>query len=80
MANVKVTVDDEVIADGDLGQWSNNPPPLLEEQLKAGARPRPWMRALLLTVADAAMRDRAMDITVHTKPGDGWTLDVDLPV
>lgn len=75
MANVKVTVDGKTIMDGDLGEWSTNPPELIKEQLKANARPALWMQALLLTIADAAMSNKCLTVDVRTD-AEGWAMDV----
>jgi hypothetical protein len=73
--HVKITVDGVAVMDGDTGDWKSSPPPLITEQLKAGAQPKPWMRALLLTVADAAVGSKAVEATVETGPR-GWSLTV----
>lgn len=76
MATMKLTVNDDVILDGDLGEWTDNPPALLTDQLKAGAKPRPWMRAVLLTVADFATGKQSMDVNVQHR-SNRWTLAVE---
>lgn len=78
MATMRVTVDGRVLMDGDTGEWSLNPPELVTEQLKAGAKPAPWMRALMLTMAEAGMSERAMVVDVKTR-ADGWDFSVTTP-
>ncbi|BBU22150.1 hypothetical protein [Mycobacterium xenopi] len=75
MAHLRITIDGNVAMNGDLGEWTTNPPTLLTEQLKANTKPAPWMRALMLTIADAAMTNRDLHANVHTRP-DGWDLSV----
>lgn len=75
MPTMNVTLDNAVIMDGDLGQWSVDPPEIITDQLKANARPAPWMRALMLTMADAAMCGLSMDVVIATRP-DGWDFTV----
>lgn len=75
MATLCITVDGKTIMDGDLGQWTTNPPDIIAEQLKANSRPTPWMRALMLTLADAAMSEKAMSVDVRTR-ADGWDFSV----
>jgi hypothetical protein len=72
---MRVTVDGQVIMDGDLGQWSTDPPELIKDQLRANARPAPWMRALMMTMADAAMGGQSISVDVKTR-GDGWDFSV----
>lgn len=71
MAHLKVTIDGATAMNGDLGQWTTNPPQLITEQLKANSKPAPWMRALMLTIADAAMSEQSMSVDVQTRV-DGW--------
>lgn len=75
MPTMRVTIDGNVVMDGDLGNWSTNPPELITEQLKANARPAPWMRALMLTMAEAAMSEQSMTVDVVTR-ADGWDYSV----
>lgn len=75
VAHLHITVDNTVIMDGDTGQWTTEPPQLVMDQLKPGAKPKPWMRALMLTIADAAMGNKDTTATVRTQP-NGWTLEV----
>lgn len=77
MANLKITIDGQVHMDGDPGQWNNNPPPLLTEQLKAGAQPAPWMRAVLMAVADTITRQAAANNGVQLPPNRDWTMHVE---
>lgn len=76
MAHLKITIDGTVAMDDDLGQWSTEPPDIIAQAM-AQAKPAPWMRALMLTIADAAMTNQAMAIDVQTR-GDGWQLAVNL--
>lgn len=75
MSHLTVTINNQTVMDGDTGQWSTNPPTILTDQLKANAHPAPWMRAIMLTVADAAMTHTDTRITVTTTPNE-WTLKV----
>lgn len=76
MTNMRVTLNGDVLMDGDLGQWSTNPPPLLAEQLKAHTTPKPWMRAIMLTIADAATSNQSTTIDVTTR-SNRWDLHVE---
>jgi hypothetical protein len=75
-AIVKLTIDGQTAMNGSIGEWTDNPPEILTEQLKANARPAPWMQAVMINIAAAGVRDTGtLTIDVHTRPG-GWTLDV----
>lgn len=75
MTALHVTIDGQTVIDGDMGQWSADPPEILREQLAANATPRPWMRCLLMVVANAALTDTDTEVVVRT--GDnGWTMEV----
>ena len=75
MAAITLTIDGEVVINGDLGDWDTNPPQILRDQLAAHAKPKPWMRCLLIALADAAMMQQ--DATLDVVTGDGtWTLSV----
>lgn len=76
MSNLKITIDGAVIMDGSLGEWRMNPPALITDQLKAGAQIKPYMQALLVTVAGVVTQDRGAEIVVTTKPTGGWSIDV----
>lgn len=82
MSHIRITIDDEVVMDADPGQWSVTPPDVASLQLKGGGTtPKPWMQAVLLTLASVATLAMAGKpagdtvITVTTRDG-GWTLDV----
>lgn len=77
LSTIKVTIDGEVLMDGDYGQWSSEPPDLVPQLLaeQATAEPRPWMLALLPVVTFALMRGRDTQVVVTT--GERWRLEVD---
>lgn len=75
MATMRVTIDGQTVMDGDMGQWTTEPPAILTDQLKANSKPAPWMRALMLTMADAAMGEQAISVEVKTR-ADGWDYSV----
>jgi hypothetical protein len=75
MPQIKVTIDNTVVMDGDLGSWTDDPPEILTEQLKAGARPAPHMRALLGVIAEVALTGKNLQADVQTRT-DGWALTV----
>jgi hypothetical protein len=75
MPALHVTIDGKTVIDGDLGQWTTDPPAILREQLAGNVTPQPWMRCLLLLVATAAVGDQDVTVDIATRD-NGWTLEV----
>lgn len=75
MTQLRVSIDGKVAIDGDMGQWNANPPEILREQLAANATPKPWMRCLLMVIADTALTGVDTEVVVRTG-SDGWTIEV----
>lgn len=78
MTHMTVTIDGEKVIDGDLGEWNSNPPEILRDQLAANATPKPWMRCLLMVIADTAMSGVDTAVVIATSQS-GWTLEVTGP-
>jgi hypothetical protein len=81
MANIRITVDGNVLMDADPGTWSSAPPNMMPLQL-GKPDPDPWMVAMMPTVAKVATEAMAGkkpgDITITVTTDDnGWTLDVE---
>lgn len=74
MAHVRLTVDDRVEYDGDLGEWVATPPSVFRDRLNPNTTPEEWVKAAMLSVAEAIMRNRPVDIVVQT--GNPWTMTV----
>lgn len=76
MPTLRVTVNDVVVMDGDLGKWSSEPPFITEQQLAiANKQAQPWSMPLLMTIRQALMGEPTRAIDIHTRT-DGWTLEV----
>ena len=75
MAKVKLTINDKVEIDGDLGEWTSEPPEFLSRQLKPGAKPQPYMQAILLAVTHAVMTDRSVVIDAFHR-SNRWNINV----
>lgn len=79
MAYIKASIDGKVIIDGDTGTWERRPPEFIAEQLHNmtsnlnAAKPSPWMRAMMLVIAEAAMTETYTEIDINTW-GAGWSL------
>jgi cytochrome c553 len=78
MSYITINIDGETVMDGDTGKWQQQPPEFIAKQLKAmqdgSTKPSPWMRALMLVVAEAAMTDTYTSVDVTTDGNAGWTL------
>lgn len=78
MTQLHVTIDGQTVINGDLGEWNSNPPEILREQLAANATPKPWMRCLLMVIADTAMSGADTTVVIATG-SQGWTMEVATP-
>lgn len=73
-----ITVDSVVIMDGVLGDYTDSPPPILTDHLKANLHPVPGIKAVMLEIADLATLEargtiRNLTATLTTR-ADGYTL------
>lgn len=75
MAHARITIDGATLLDANLGEWTRTLPDILQQQLNPGAQPQPWMKALLLMVAEAAAGNQPFQADVTTRD-NGWVLDV----
>lgn len=76
MPHLHITIDDQTVLDGDLGEWTTNPPQLITEQL-TNPKPQPGMKALMLALTEAAIHNQPTHINLQNRP-NGWTLQVDM--
>lgn len=82
MAYIKVTIDGETVLDGESGTWEQRPPDFIAQQLHNMTTstnpvpPSPWMRSIMLILAEAAMTETYASIEVSTRGNAGWSLDV----
>lgn len=74
MSHVRVIVNGETLLDEDLDAWQATPPDAFKDALKPGAKPEPWMTAILVTMADAALRGISVTIEAAHEPGR-WALE-----
>lgn len=73
MTHVTLTINDTIVMDGDLGQWSTEPPAISELKLKAGREP--WAIPTMQAIAAAAIHQQDTTITV-ANDSSGWSLQV----
>lgn len=74
---LKVTINGDVVMEGDTGQWQERQPEFIVNALKGmgNGQPAPYMRALMLVIAEAAMTKTYTEAEVKSS-GSGWSLGV----
>lgn len=77
MTHVRLSVDKEVVLDGDLDEWAATPPDYFKDVINPNAKPEPWQKAIMVTMADATLTRRAVSIDVMTGPH--WSMEVFYP-
>ena len=78
MTQIKITIDGDVVMDGDAGTWQSRSDDFIAEQLSNmanGVTPAPYMRALMLTIAEAITTQADTEAEI-TSSKSGWTLGV----
>ncbi len=77
MPHLLITVDgaEWMNAHTDRGRGATQLPAELASYLQPGARPEPWMKAVIFTTAEAVANDQDLRIDVTTKE-QGWVMDV----
>lgn len=76
-AYLKVTINGEVVMDGDPRSWEQRQPEFIANALNnmgKGAS-KPYMRSLMLVIAEAAMTQTYTVVDVKSD-GSGWSLNV----
>jgi len=74
-SHVRIVINQEVVIDGDLGNWQATPPDFFKEALNPNAQPEPWMRCIINVIAEAAMIGQDVEIDVSGEPGE-WVMKV----
>lgn len=76
MAHLTITIDGKTAMDGDLGQWSAEPPLItdLKKNIK-NAKSGPWSRKILDEIADTGLTGKSKRIDVQTR-ADGYDFSV----
>ncbi len=80
MAYIKVTIDGETVLDGESGTWEARPPEFLAKEManvtasENAKSTGPWMRALMLVIAEAVMTKSYTEVEIKTS-GSGWSLN-----
>lgn len=75
----KIRVDGKLIFKGELGEWISRPPAEFTDAVNPNATPEPWLKVILIAMADAVTMNQTVDITVRTKlkgVRTGWSVEV----
>ncbi len=74
-ARVRVTVDGYIVFDDTLDEWKFTPPDYFKDALKKDSRPEPWLKAIMIVMADAALTGSSVSIDATT--GEScWSIQV----
>lgn len=65
-ARVRLTVDGSVVFDDTLNEWKFIPPDYFKDALKKDAKPEPWLKAIMIVMADAALTGSGVSIDATT--------------
>lgn len=76
MTRAHLTIDGNIVLNGDLGQYHAQPPESFAKYLTPGARNEPGMKELLVALADAAASNHDLTASLHRRES-GFDLTVD---
>ena len=75
MPDIRLTVNDTVEFDGDLGEWKDTPPDVFKDALKPGPN-QPWLQAVMVVFMYAMTADQSVNIDV-THRSNRWNVGVE---
>lgn len=76
---IKIKVDNDTLFKGEVGDWEAKPPDVFRNAIDPRATPKPWMKAVLIAMADAINSTDSTSITVKTRlkgVKQGWSMEV----
>ena len=71
---MRVIVDGNTLLDNELVDWERRPPAELANMIRPGVTPKPWMKALLVVLADAALTEQSTRFEINTSSRGRWSL------
>lgn len=74
-AHVRLTVDGSVVFDDNLDEWKFTPPDYFKDALHKNAKPEPWLKAIMIVMADAALTGSSVSIDATTGESR-WSIQV----
>lgn len=73
--HIRLHIDNKEIFDGDLDEWRKAAPEDFLDAVQPDAKPAPWLKAILIVMADAAMTGDSVSIEATT--GESyWSMEV----
>lgn len=77
MPYCRMIVDGKVELDEHVTIGQKRPPKLLADMIRPGGRNQPYMMAAAAALAEFVKANKAVVVTVLTRPSGGWSLDVE---
>ena len=74
-ARVRLTVDEHTVFDDVLDEWRFTPPDYFRDALEKNAKPEPWLKAIMIVMADAALTGSSISIDATTGESS-WSIQV----
>ncbi len=74
-ARVRVIVDGYIVFDDYLDEWKFTPPDYFKDMLNKDAKPEPWLKAIMIVMADAALTGGSVSIDATTGESS-WSIQV----
>ena len=75
MTHMRICIDDNVVFDDSLDVWQATPPDYFKDLIRPDAKPEPWLKAIMIVMADAAMTGQSVSIEATTGPS-WWSMEV----
>ena len=75
MTHVRICIDEKTLFNDDLDVWQATPPDQFKDMIKPGSTPEPWMKAIMIVMADAAMTGQSVSIEATTGVS-WWSMEV----
>lgn len=76
---IKIKIDNRIAFKGEPGEWKKRPPDEFKDAIDPRTPAKPWMKAILIAMADAIYETRSTTITAHSKLKgikSGWSVEV----
>lgn len=77
MPYCRMIVDGKVELDEHVSIGQKRPPKLLADMIRPGGPNQPYMMAAAAALAGFVKANQAVVVTVLTRPGGGWNIDVE---
>lgn len=74
-ARICLTVDGSIVFDGTLDEWKFTPPDYFKDAIKKDVKPEPWLKAIMIVMADAALTGSSVSIDATTGESS-WSIKV----